>query len=175
MKEKIQNHYHISNPKEWFFNSFNSLVKNHMVSDVPVGVLLSGGLDSSSICASLKYQNFHDIKTFNVGVDNFIFDETSIAREFTKSINFPFHTINVVGNDLVNQTKKALQSLDDSLIHQNEPQLIAISELANKHVKVILSGEGADEMPGGYVRYKALNFYKNKRLLTLPHVLAPNF
>ena len=67
LKVEIQQHEKISNPLEWFQSTFDDSLNLRMVSDVPVGVLLSGGLDSSSILASLKELKYKDIQTFNIG------------------------------------------------------------------------------------------------------------
>lgn len=66
LKEQIQNHVKIDNPKKWFEETFFESVKLRMVSDVPVGVLLSGGLDSCSILSALYHQEFKNIETFNI-------------------------------------------------------------------------------------------------------------
>ena len=165
LKTAIQNHAPINQPEEWFANTFNSAVKSHMVSDVPVGVLLSGGLDSGSICASLNAQKFQNIQTFNVGFSNFKDDETLLAKEVAQKFNYPFNSLLVENETLLENTKLAVETFGDTLIHQNEPQLIAISKFANTHVKVLLSGEGADELMGGYVRYRALNFFAQSELI----------
>lgn len=175
LKNQILQHSTITKPVEWFFETFNNSVKSHMISDVPVGVLLSGGLDSSSICASLKYQGFNDINTFNVGFTNFIDDETLIANEVANKYNYPFHNIIVESEDLYKYSKQSAFSFGDALIHQNEPQLVAISSFANKYVKVLLSGEGADELMGGYVRYKAFKYFENKKAIGLSLRITPNF
>ncbi|MCU0320942.1 MAG: asparagine synthase (glutamine-hydrolyzing) [Chitinophagaceae bacterium] len=159
LKSKVLNSSPIKEPIDWFFNTFNDSVKKHIIADVPVGVLLSGGLDSSSILASLNHSGITNINTFNVGFSDPKHDESKIAQRISKEFNFPFHSIRVEDDLLFENTLRALNGFGDTLVHQSEPQLIAISKYANEHVKVLLSGEGADEMMGGYVRYKALNFF----------------
>jgi asparagine synthase (glutamine-hydrolysing) len=68
LKKEIQNQSKINDPLEWFRETFDDSVKLRMVSDVPVGVLLSGGLDSSSILSSLNHNNYKNIQTFNIGL-----------------------------------------------------------------------------------------------------------
>jgi asparagine synthase (glutamine-hydrolysing) len=163
--EKIANHQKIHEPLEWFKSTFDSSVKNHMISDVPVGVLLSGGLDSSSICASLHQQNFTSIQTFNVGFKDFEDDESTLAGQLSKHYNYPFHSIHVENKDLEENLELANFIHDEPLIHQNDPQIVAISLYAKKYVTVLLSGEGADEFLGGYVRYKPLKYAKHSQLV----------
>ena len=156
--ERILSHAQINNPQKWFEETFHQSVKYRMMADVPVGVLLSGGLDSSSITASLKLSGFKDISTFNIGFKDYVNDESNIARQFSDSLNYPFHSINLEGNELYNTLNQSIHHLDEPLVHMNDPQILAISRYAKKHVKVLLSGEGADEIMGGYVRYKTFRY-----------------
>ncbi len=174
LKEEIQNHPIINNPQEWFNDTFNDAIKIHMISDVPVGVLLSGGLDSSSICASLHQQNFKDIHTFNVGFKNFVDDESQDAKILASYFNFPFHSILVEDEDLAENLSIANYVHDEPLIHQNEPQLVAISRFAKKFVTVLLSGEGADEFLGGYIRYRPIAYYKHRNWINAGLKLTPS-
>lgn len=172
--EKIRNHSRINEPVEWFKETFNSSVKNHMISDVPVGILLSGGLDSSSIAASLHQQNFKSIQTFNVGFKDFEDDESGLAKQLSDHYQYPFHSIYVENKDLEENLEIANFIHDEPLIHQNDPQIVAISRYAKKHVTVLLSGEGADEFLGGYVRYKPLKYAKHASLIKTLVNLAPS-
>ncbi len=162
LKEEIQNHSRIENPIEWFRNTFDDSVKLRMVSDVPVGVLLSGGLDSCSILASLKHQNFQNIETFNISFKEKEHDESHLAKMLTEKYNYNFNSVQLENQELFDKLIQATYFQDEPIMHLNEPHLLAISELSNSKVKVLLSGEGADELMGGYVRYKAL---KNPSLL----------
>lgn len=162
LKEEIQNHNTIINPKEWFEETFFESVKLRMVSDVPVGVLLSGGLDSCSILSALYHQNYKNIQTFNIGFSEQQHNESHLAKNITEEYNYQFNSIKVEGDLLFDSLFKSTYFQDEPLMHLNEPHLLAVSKLANPKVKVLLSGEGADELMGGYVRYKAL---KNPSLL----------
>jgi asparagine synthase (glutamine-hydrolysing) len=178
LAEQIQNHPQILNPLEWFTDTFNSSIANHMISDVPVGILLSGGLDSSSIAASLHHQGFLGVKTFNVEFRDFADDESQLARALATKFNFPFASIHVEGDELAENLSIANYMHDEPLVHENEPQLIAISRYAKKSVSVLLSGEGADEFLGGYVRYRPLAFAPYRSMIKLmlsviPHSYAP--
>lgn len=158
LKSEIQNQPKIHNPLEWFSETFDDSCKLRMVSDVPVGVLLSGGLDSSSILASLYQQNFKNIETFNIGFKEEEHNESHLAKMLTEKFNYRFNTIKLEDEDLYNHLIKATYYQDEPIMHLNEPHLLAISEFAKPKVKVLLSGEGADELMGGYVRYKALEY-----------------
>jgi asparagine synthase (glutamine-hydrolysing) len=158
LKEEIQNHEKIIDPKKWFEETFYESVKLRMVSDEPVGVLLSGGLDSCSILSSLYHQEFKNIETFNIGFSDVQHNESFLAKKITEDYNYNFNTIKIEGIDLYQNLIQATRLLDEPLMHLNEPHLLAISKLANSKVKALLSGEGADELMGGYLRYKALQY-----------------
>ncbi len=129
-----------------------------MVSDVPVGVMLSGGLDSSSILASLYHQKFIDIQTFNVGFKEKEHNEAHLAKMMAKKFDYGFHTMQLEGQNLYDQLINSTYFQDEPIMHLSEPHLLALSQMAKPAVKVLLSGEGADELMGGYVRYKALQY-----------------
>ena len=158
LKAEIQNQPKIKNPVEWFRETFDNSVKLRMVSDVPVGVLLSGGLDSSSILASLNNQNFKDIQTFNIGFKEKEHNESHLAKMMSDKFGYGFHTMQLEDNALFEKLVDSTYFQDEPLMHLSEPHILALSQMAKPSVKVLLSGEGADELMGGYVRYKALKY-----------------
>jgi asparagine synthase (glutamine-hydrolysing) len=163
--QQIQQHTSITNPLDWFEETFHSAVKYRMVADVPVGLLLSGGLDSSSIAASLSFSGFKNIHTFNIAFKDSAHDESTLAGNFSKSLNFPFHRLYLENKELLKALFDAVYHLDEPLIHMNDPHLLAISNYAKDHVKVLLSGEGADELMGGYVRHKTSRIFPLRQQL----------
>lgn len=158
LKKEIQNQPEIKNPIEWFRETFDDAVKMRMVSDVPVGVMLSGGLDSSSILASLHHQKYKDIQTFNIGFKEKEHNEAHLAKMMAKKFNYGFQTMQLEDQNLYQQLIKSTYFQDEPIMHLSEPHLLAVSQMAKPSVKVLLSGEGADELMGGYVRYKALQY-----------------
>lgn len=158
LKKEIQNQPEIKNPVEWFRETFDDSVKMRMVSDVPVGVMLSGGLDSSSILASLHHQKYKDIQTFNIGFKEKEHNEAHLAKMMAEKFHYGFHTMQLEDKNLFDQLINATYFQDEPIMHLSEPHLLAISQMAKPSVKVLLSGEGADELMGGYVRYKALQY-----------------
>ncbi|AWA29950.1 asparagine synthase (glutamine-hydrolyzing) [Flavobacterium magnum] len=158
LKSEILGQPKIKDPKEWFAGTFDASVRLRMVSDVPVGVLLSGGLDSSSVLASLKHQDYKDIKTFNIGFSETEHNESHLAKNLSEQFNYQFDSLELQGDELFRKMISAAYYHDEPLMHLSEPHLLAVSELAKPAVKVLLSGEGADELMGGYVRYKPLRF-----------------
>lgn len=158
LKTEIQNQEKITNPVEWFKETFYDSVKLRMVSDVPVGVFLSGGFDSSSILASLFEQNYKDIQTFNIGFKEKEHNESHLAKMMTEKFDYRFNTLQLDDNQLYDSLLSATYFQDEPIMHLSEPHLLALSQVAQPKVKVLLSGEGADELMGGYVRYKALQY-----------------
>lgn len=156
LKTEIQNQSPISNPESWFRELFYDSVKLRMVSDVPVGVLLSGGLDSCSVLGALHEQNFKDISTFNIGFKEEQHNESYLAKQISDLYNYDFNSIELENETLFQNLIDATYYQDEPIMHLNEPHLLAISKVAKSKVSVLLSGEGADELMGGYVRYKAL-------------------
>jgi len=171
--KQINNHQPINNPEEWFKETFYSSINYRMVSDVPVGVLLSGGLDSSSVTSALHRNGYHDIQTFTIGFKNYKDDESSIAARYSKELGYKSHIVYLEGNQLLKKLLKSIWHLDEPLAHQNDPQLIAVSEKASEQVKVLLSGEGADELMGGYIRYKTFKFLPYRRAIQTILPLIP--
>ncbi|MFV8372529.1 asparagine synthase (glutamine-hydrolyzing) [Flavobacterium sp. LB2P74] len=158
LKKEIQNQPEIKNPVEWFRETFDDSVKMRMVSDVPVGVMLSGGLDSSSILASLHHQKYKDIQTFNIGFKEKEHNEAHLAKMMAEKFDYGFKTMQLEDKNLYDQLISATYFQDEPIMHLSEPHLLAVSQMAKPFVKVLLSGEGADELMGGYVRYKALQY-----------------
>ncbi len=158
LKNEILNQPEIKNPVEWFRETFDDSIKLRMVSDVPVGVLLSGGLDSSSILTSLHHQKYQDIQSFNMGFKEKEHDEAHLAKMLAEKLDYGFHTMRLEDQNLYDQLVNSTYFQDEPIMHLSEPHILSVSQMAKSSVKVLLSGEGADELMGGYVRYKALKY-----------------
>ncbi len=158
LKSEIQNQTKIQNPIEWFRETFDDSIQLRMVSDVPVGVLLSGGLDSSSVLASLYHQKFKGIQTFNIGFQEKEHNEAHLAKLMADQFDSKFHTMQLEDQNLYDKLLSSTYFQDEPIMHLSEPHLLAVSQMAKPEVKVLLSGEGADELMGGYVRYKPLQY-----------------
>lgn len=144
----------ISKPLEWFEETFHQSINYRMISDVPVGTLLSGGLDSSSVLYSQASQGFQGLSAWNISFSNYQHDESAVARKFAESLGVSFHSHEFRGQDLMELVKKSISNHDEPLMHLQDGHILGIAKEAKKKVTVLLSGEGADEILGGYVRYK---------------------
>ncbi len=158
LKHEIQNHEIIKDPVDWFRATFDDSIRLRMVSDVPVGVLLSAGLDSSSVLSSLHSQQFKDIQAFTIAFKEEEHNESHLAKRLSEQYEYGFNSIQLEDDDLFSKLLTSTYFQDEPLMHLSEPHLLGISQLAKSKVKVLLSGEGADELMSGYVRYKALQF-----------------
>ncbi|AZU63675.1 asparagine synthase (glutamine-hydrolyzing) [Neobacillus mesonae] len=128
-------------------------VKMHMRSDVPVGSFLSGGIDSSIIASIAK--EFHPaIKTFSVGFDHNGFSEIDVAKETAEKLGVENISYIISPEEYMNEIPKIMWHMDDPLADPACVPLYFVAREARKHVTVVLSGEGADELFGGYNIYR---------------------
>jgi asparagine synthase (glutamine-hydrolysing) len=128
-------------------------VKMHMRSDVPVGSFLSGGIDSSIIASIAK--EFHPaIKTFSVGFEQNGFSEIDVAKETAEKLGVENINYVISPEEYMNEIPKIMWHMDDPLADPACVPLYFVAREARKHVTVVLSGEGADELFGGYNIYR---------------------
>jgi asparagine synthase (glutamine-hydrolysing) len=131
-------------------------VRSHMVSDVPVGAFLSGGIDSSAAVAFMTRHSSAPIKTFAVGFDvGGYYNELDDARRIAHRFETNHHEMIVRELDLVELLNRLVRQYDEPFADAANLPTLIISEFARQHVKVVLSGEGGDEVFGGYRRYYA--------------------
>ncbi|ARK29521.1 asparagine synthase (glutamine-hydrolyzing) [Halalkalibacter krulwichiae] len=128
-------------------------VDKHMRSDVPVGAFLSGGIDSTIIAAIAKEIN-PAIKTYSVGFQQEGFSEITIAKESATKLNIENHSKIITAEEYRDELPKIMWHMDDPLADPACVPLYFVAREARKHVKVVLSGEGADELFGGYNIYR---------------------
>jgi asparagine synthase (glutamine-hydrolysing) len=157
----------IKNPHDWFEETFLSSVKYRMIADVKVGTMLSGGLDSSSVLYAQYKLGFNHTSAWNIAFTNQKHDESAIARKFASSLGFDFHSFEFDKSELAGLTREAIYFSDEPFMHMQEPQLLGLSKRAKQEVTVLLSGEAADELLGGYVRYKVHDNQLRYRMLQL--------
>ena len=143
-------------PEEWYRGTFDDSVRLRRISDVPVGVLLSGGLDSSSVAASIGSQSKDPCSSFTVRFAEPGYDEGPLAKEVAERWNLDYHELSLSPEQLLSGLRDACWFNDEPLAHGADLHLWAISRYAKSRVTVLLSGEGADETLGGYVRYRPL-------------------
>jgi asparagine synthase (glutamine-hydrolysing) len=129
-------------------------VRAHLVADVPVGVLLSGGVDSCALAALAARESAEPLRTFTIGFEERSFDETADARAVAERYATDHHEL-VVRPDAARLLPALADAFDEPFADSSALPTYLVSELAAAHVKVALSGEGGDELFGGYFTYAA--------------------
>jgi asparagine synthase (glutamine-hydrolysing) len=132
-----------------------SAVRSHMVSDVPYGAFLSGGLDSSLVVALMARHLGQPVRTFAVGYggEGAAFDEAHYARMVADRYETDHHEVLIGANDLVAHAQRLIWHLDQPIADDACLPNYMVALLARDHVKMTLTGEGGDELFGGYARY----------------------
>jgi asparagine synthase (glutamine-hydrolysing) len=141
-----------------FRKLLNEAVHKRLVSDVPLGSFLSGGVDSSVISA-LAAKHKPDLHTFSIGYrDEKFFDETAYARLVAKHIKTEHTVFSLTNADLYSHVHNILDYIDEPFADSSAIAVYILSKETRKHATVALSGDGADEMLGGYNKHAA--FYR---------------
>lgn len=136
---------------------FEESVRLRLMADVPLGMFLSGGIDSSAIAAMMSHDVDEPIKTFSVGFSEREANELEYARLVARTFNTDHHEITVTPDEFFNALPNLVWHEDEPIGFVASVPLYFVSNLAQQHVKVVLTGEGSDEMMAGYGRYaKAL-------------------
>ncbi len=128
-------------------------VQSHLMSDVPLGMFLSGGLDSSAIAALMTKLRREPIETFSVGYQEEAFSELPYARAVSQHIGSNHHEVRVSFRQFLDALPKLIWHEDEPLVWPSSVSLYFVSQLARERVKVVLTGEGSDETLAGYTRY----------------------
>ena len=129
-------------------------VRAHLLADVPVGVLLSGGVDSSILTALAARVSPHPVSTFSIGFRERSFNELDLARRVAERYGTEHHEL-VVSPQVEELLPRLVGAFDEPFADSSSIPTFLVSELAAQHVKVVLSGEGGDELFGGYETYAA--------------------
>lgn len=129
-------------------------VSMRLMSDVPLGVFLSGGLDSSAIAAIAKRYSGGPVKTFSIGYVEERYSELSQAARAASAIGTDHHETRLSRDDFFEALPHLIWHEDEPIAWPSSVPLYFVSKLAAKHVKVVLTGEGSDELFGGYERYR---------------------
>ncbi len=134
----------------------NAVRRRHAIADVPVGVLLSGGLDSSLLVALLAEQGVKDIITFSIGFEDHP-EERGNEFEYSDAVAQHFgtrhHQYHIANSEVLRRLPEAIDNMAEPMVGQDAVAFYLLSEAVSKEVKVVLSGQGADEAFGGYFWY----------------------
>ena len=155
-RDNEEGQYTFEDWKQYLATAFMAAVKRRLVADVPVGVLLSGGIDSSLIVGLLAEAGQKDLKTFSIGFesvggekgDEFMYSDI-IARHFATD----HHKIRVNSDQVLPSMTACVQAMSEPMVSHDCIGFYLLSKEVAKHVKVVQSGQGADEIFGGYHWY----------------------
>ena len=171
---KIENNFNKNKDYKNIYNISNNIdnlieksVKSQLLSDVPVGAFLSGGNDSSLIVANM--QKFQKTNTFTIGFNESEHDESKSASEIAKILKTNHTSLICSNKEAIDVITSINSAFSEPFADSSQIPTMLVSNLASKHVKVALSGDGGDEIFGGYNRYliaskywKFINFFNYK-------------
>lgn len=150
-------------------SAITDAVKRQLISDVPVGTFLSGGIDSPLVTAKAKQVANHDIFSYSIGVPDYEFDESVAAKRYADEIGVTQKISNFDSNIAYQQLQSVMDATTAPFADYSIFPTMMVAEEAKKDVTVILSGDGGDEMFWGYKR--AFNILRKTQLLKLPYSL----
>lgn len=156
-----------------FRELFTETIRSHLMSDVLLGVFLSGGLDSSSIAAVMASLKKDPIQTFSVGYAENQYSELPYARAVANHIGAEYNEVILGPEDFFTSLPQLIWHEDEPLVWPSSVALFFVSRLASKKVKVVLTGEGGDELFAGYLKYRVALW--NLRGGPLYRALVPRF
>jgi asparagine synthase (glutamine-hydrolysing) len=143
--------------EEFYVKSYRELlegaVESHLMSDVPLGVFLSGGLDSSAVAALMTRIRREPVETFSVGYSEQTYSELPYARTMAQHLNSVHHEVFVSREDFFGALPNLIWHEDEPIVWPSSVSLFFVAQLARERVKVVLTGEGSDETLAGYSRY----------------------
>ncbi|MCX7744770.1 MAG: asparagine synthase (glutamine-hydrolyzing) [Flavobacteriales bacterium] len=151
----------VLNSKEAFESFYHLLLQSlsqHLIADVPIGSFLSGGLDSSSLVLLMQKSLNYPTHAFSIGFKDWNESEHQYAEMVAQAAGAMWHA-EILDKIQLDQVKKLMWHYDDPIADISILPTYAVSELARRHVKAVVSGEGADEILGGYWWHKPQHFY----------------
>jgi asparagine synthase (glutamine-hydrolysing) len=164
---KLQTEYKEGkNVNKTFLNLLESVVEVRLTADVPVGCFLSGGIDSSVITAIASQKN-KSLQTFSIGFkDNTYFDESIYAGLVAKKYNTQHQTFYLSEDEAEGEIENFLNAIDEPFADSSAFNVFVLSKKTKQHVKVVLSGDGADELFAGYNKHRAEWMIRHQTLKT---------
>src|SRR5215469_17011594 len=166
-----------SRPRSYYVQRYRELlescVSSHLMSDVPLGVFLSGGLDSSAVAALTTKIRKEPIETFAVGYGEEKFSELPFARQVAQHIGSKHHEVRLSRDEFFGSLPRLIWHEDEPIVWPSSVSLYFVARLARKRVTVVLTGEGSDETLAGYTRYAWTLL--NAKMDGVYRTLSPNF
>jgi len=142
-------------PAGAFLAHLDEAVRVRMVSDVPFGAFLSGGIDSSAVVALMSQHSAHPVKTFSVGFADARYSELAYARTIAQQFGTEHHELEVTERELIDDLPKLVRYRDAPVAEPSDIPIYRLACAARHSVKMVLTGEGSDEFLGGYPKHVA--------------------
>ena len=158
--------------KEELYTLLKESVRMRLLSDVPLGAFLSGGIDSSAIVGLMRELEVSPLKTFSIGFEDQSYNELEHARRVAGRFQTE-HEEFILKPQALDLTHQLIRHLDEPLGDFSIFPTYLVSQMARKHVTVILSGDGGDEVFGGYEHYQAQKWSLNPWLKPMLKLLPP--
>jgi len=143
-------------------NDINNSILKHTMSDVGYNVQLSGGIDSSYITAVLSKEYRQTLHTYSVKLENYERDESAYQKIVSEKFNTVHHSFSMRGKDLRENFRKGTWHYDIPIVNLSSIFLLLLCKHSSNNSKVILTGEGSDELFGGYSSFKTSKLFKYK-------------
>lgn len=143
-----------ADPVQAFADKLDESVRLRMIADVPFGAFLSGGLDSSAIVALMTRHSDQPINTYSIGFDEVGFDESAYAKTVAQKFGTHHFETRLTAEDIIRTLPTAIRFQDAPLAEPTDVALLVLSRHAAQSVKMVLSGEGADEILAGYPKHQ---------------------
>jgi asparagine synthase (glutamine-hydrolysing) len=160
---------HFRNSVEALQEMLKQTVRDHMISDVPVGVLLSGGVDSTALLSFAVHETQKKVSSFTIGFEGQNFaDERPYARLAAETFGSEHHEMTITAQDFLDFLPKYVWHMEEPVCEPPAVALYYVTKLASAHVKVLLSGEGGDEAFAGYQNYRNMLWLERLRVVGQP-------
>ena len=155
----------LEDPVSSFLNKLEESVTIRMVSDVPFGAFLSGGIDSSAVVGLMSRHSSQAVKTFSVGFSESAYSELKYARAISDQFKTDHHELTVTQDDLMEYLPSLVRFRDAPVAEPSDIPIYLLAKEARRTVKMVLTGEGSDEFLGGYPKHVFERYTKSYQIL----------
>ena len=143
----------LNSPSSAFKGADKNTVKKQMLADVPIGAFLSGGVDSSTIAALMQANSTKKVKTFTIGFEDFNYNEAKYAKKIASTLGTDHSEFYLSSKDAIEVIPNLSSIYSEPFADSSQIPTFLVSKMAKEKVTVALSGDGGDELFGGYNRY----------------------